>query len=119
MTKAESPFVQSTHDYRIEATGGKQKSNDITIQSAERLIELIQKIEKIKNPTVRAQMQGILTGRVKEIGRDISLLALPTLPPAPQPNKDAPPPPAPPTVTGTALTTSTSSALPKPPEEQK
>jgi hypothetical protein len=81
----------------------KQKSNDITLQGADRLIEMIQKIE-IKNPTVREQMHELLMEKIRDVGRsELSLLALPRLPPQETP-------------TGTAITSLT---LPKPTDERK
>jgi hypothetical protein len=95
----------------------KTKSNAITLQSVDGVIGLIQKIEKIKNPTLREQMHALLMDKVKETGRsDLFSLALPipTLPSASQggPSEKS----AWPTVTGTALT-STSFPPPKTPEE--
>jgi hypothetical protein len=95
----------------------EQKSNDITLQGAGHLIELIQKIEKIKNPTLREQMHELLMGKIREIGRnDLSRLALLTPLSIPQTKPDGEA--APPRLTGTAIT-STSFALPKSPDEDK
>jgi hypothetical protein len=91
-----------------------QKSNDITLQGADRLIELIQKIEKIKNPTLRAKMHELLMGKMQEIGRsDLSRLGLPTPPSTSLQAKPEGKEAAPPAPTGTAIT-STTFALPKP-----
>jgi hypothetical protein len=77
----------------------KQKDNDITLQGVDRLIGMMQKIEKIKNPTLREQMYALLTDQIRELGRS-DLLSLP----------------APEKPTGTAIT---SLGLPKPADEQK
>jgi hypothetical protein len=92
-----------------------QKSNDITLQGADRLIELIQKIEKIKNPTLREQMHELLMGKMQEIGRsDLSRLGLPTPPSTFQAKAEGEA--APPAPTGTAII-STTFALPKPSDQ--
>lgn len=82
----------------------RQKSYDIKLQAADRLIEMIQKIEKIKNPELREQMHGLLMDKIKEVGRsDLSSLVLPKPAPTGKP-------------TGTAIT---SFRLPNLTDEQK
>jgi hypothetical protein len=82
----------------------KQNSNDITLQGAERLIELVQKTEKIKNPTLRAQMHELLMHKITAVRSDPSQ-TLSRLSPT----------------TGTTAITSVTSSLdlPKPIDEQE
>jgi hypothetical protein len=85
----------------------KQKSDDITLQGANRLIDMIQKVEKIKNQALRDQMHALLIDKVRDMGRsDLSSLALPRPRPQQRP-------------TGTAITSVKSLRAPNPTDEQK
>jgi hypothetical protein len=65
----------------------KEKEDKLSFDRANKLVELVQKVEKIKDPHVKERVQDVLSASLSRLGRQIPALPKPTEEAAPKPSK--------------------------------